>query len=278
MYQDAASSNITMLLNTGVYPLLIAAVATLILSKLHRQLAALGAVISFIAGLALIHTGLNFPPAKALDYLALTAPIAFVSYLIWQSNISLRLRLITIAVLNSLAMYLLMNPVLQHQGVAVSVLAALVVGIMTTGFMISTQKHGNDTHIGALAIVAGTSAPVVAIGGSLLLGQLLGAYAATLAGTLLVSRFAYRQPTLGLTLVATLPLIALLAQAYVLADIPMWFCVAAALTLLVSWIATLIFEANSFSGWVKSLIPQLITSAALAGIGLWSVWPESSLY
>ena len=71
----------------------------------------------------------------------------------------------------------------------------------------------------------------------------------------------------------------LLAQAHVLADLPIW-------TMLIVFLAV---QATSFSQkaftedgtvirTVIALIPQVVISALIAGLSLWSVWPESSLY
>lgn len=281
MYEEAGNSNLVMLLNTAIYPFLAAALLAL-LGKIHHKLSFIGLAAGFLVGLGLIHSGLNFPPSKALDFLVVSVLLGcFVAAIKafcprWQSA------WLTLLLL-SLSFYLLLNPVLQHQNQLVSITWAIAAAIITW-LVMSSQSATADRKMAhapsaSLAIVAALSAPVVSIGGSLLIGQLLGVFAASMAAAILVDKFVLKQSSLTLLLPGTFVLAGLLAQAHVLADLPLWVVLISYVALLMNALSNLIWrEDGRLLSSLKTLLPQLLISAVIAALALWSVWPESSLY
>lgn len=130
-----------------------------------------------------------------------------------------------------------------------------------------------------LAVIAGATAPAVSIGGSLLIGQLLGGFAASVVGFILVQRFIIKQSSVNGLLLGSFILSGLLAQAHVLADLPIAVVLVAYLAIFVNIVSNLLIkEDGKVSSTIIALLPQIIISGIIAGLSLWSVWPESSLY
>lgn len=282
MYEEAGNSNLLMLLNTAIYPFLAAAVITLI-GKFSSRLSILGLGVGFLVALSLIHTGLNFPPSKALDFLTVTTILGLaISYL---RNLKLGFKtrngLSYIALFASF--YLLLNPVLQHQSQTISftwsaISAAIVLLLFGLQKNTATPNHSHAS-MASLAVIAGASAPAVSIGGSLLIGQLLGGFAASVVGFVLVQRFINKQSSSNGLLLGSFILSGLLAQAHVLADLPIAVVVVGYLAIIVNIVSNLLIkEDGKVSNTILALLPQIVISAVIAGLSLWSVWPESSLY
>lgn len=282
MYEEAGNSNLLMLLNTAVYPFLVAAVITLI-GKFSARLSILGVAAGFLVALSLIHTGLSFPPSKALDFLTISVILGVTISLVREFKLGVKTRN-TISFIGLLvSFYLLLNPVLQHQSQLLSmawasISAALV--MLMFGLQKSTAApNHSQASMASLAIISAATAPVVSIGGSLLIGQLLGGFAASVVGFVLVQRFVCKQPSSNALLLGSFILAGLLAQAHVLADLPLSVMLSAYLAVSVNILSNLrIKEDSKVSTTIIALIPQILVSGVIAGISLWSVWPESSLY
>lgn len=282
MYEEAGNSNLLMLLNTAVYPFLVAAAVTL-LGKFSSRLSHIGLGVGFLVALSLIHSGLNFPPSKAMDFLVVSTLIGIAATFALQSKVSQKVKSATVFVGLLVSFYLLLDPVLQHQGSTTSILWSTAYAVVTTLIFTAQIQTADTRHsqasMAALAIIAAATAPVVSIGGSLLIGQLLGGLAASIAAYILVQKFLLKQSSSTGLLTGSFIVSGLLAQAHVLADLPLWAMTIAYLALISNIALNLIIkEDGSMVKTIKSLIPQVITSGAIAGISLWAIWPESSLY
>lgn len=282
MYEEASNSNLLMLLNTAVYPFLAAAVITL-LGKFSRHLSLLGLAAGFLVALSLIHSGLNLPPSKALDFLTISVLLGLLISYFRQAKIGFKARNSITFVALFVSFYCLLNPVLKHQG-QLSSFAWAAISALLVLFVFGLQKHTSDAKhshaaMTSLAIIAGTTAPVVSIGGSLLIGQLLGGFAASVVGYVLIQKFIVKQSSLPGLLIGSFILSGLLAQAHILADLPLWTMLIAYFALLANILSNLLIkEDGSVWSTVLSIIPQTAISIAIAGLSLWSIWPESSLY
>ncbi|MBJ7549189.1 hypothetical protein [Marinomonas ostreistagni] len=282
MYEEAGNSNLLMLLNTAVYPFLAAVIITL-LGKVKSHLSLFGLGAGFLVALNLIHSGLNFPPSKALDFLVTAVIFGWLATLVSQLKISKNTQLAVQLVLFGVAFYWLLNPVLQHQSQTISLIwaiaSAAAVVLSNQLQLFTASKAHSHAPMASLAIVAGASAPVVAIGGSLLIGQLLGGLAASVVGFILAQRFVIKSSSINGLLLGNMILAGLLAQAHVLADLPFWAMLIAFLAVQVTTFSQKAFtEDGTIARTIIALVPQLLISAFIAGVSLWSVWPESSLY
>lgn len=282
MYEEAGNSNLLMLLNTAVYPFLAAAVITLI-GKFSARLSFLGVGAGFLVALNLVHTGLNFPPSKALDFLTLTTILGAAVSLLRTLKLGFKVRNGLGFIALAVSFYALLNPVLQHQSQSVSwswsvISAALVLLLFGLQKSTATANH-SQASMATLAVIAAASAPVVSIGGSLLIGQLLGGFAASVVGFVLVQRFINKQSSVNGLLLGSFILAGLLAQAHVLADLPIAAVLIAYLAIIINVLSNLLLkEDGKVSNTLIALLPQIVVSGIIAGISLWSVWPESSLY
>lgn len=282
MYEEAGNSNLLMLLNTAVYPFLAAAVITLI-GKFSARLSFLGVGAGFLVALSLVHTGLNFPPSKALDFLTLTTILGAAVSLLRTLKLGFKVRNGLGFIALAVSFYALLNPVLQHQSQSVSwswsvISAALVLLLFGLQKSTATANH-SQASMATLAVIAAASAPVVSIGGSLLIGQLLGGFAASVVGFVLVQRFINKQSSVNGLLLGSFILAGLLAQAHVLADLPIAAVLIAYLAIIINVLSNLLLkEDGKVSNTLIALLPQIVVSGIIAGISLWSVWPESSLY
>ena len=283
MYEEAGNSNLIMLLNTAIYPFLVAAVLTLLLGKVNTKLTTIGSAAGFFVGLFLIHTGLNLPPSKALDFLTVTIALGLLVSFVETTSLSDKAKMTVGVIALVVSFYLLLNPVLRHQGQAISIVWALAVAAITA-IVSGLQKLGASerySHAPALSliVVAAVTAPVVSIGGSLLIGQLLGVFAASMGGLVLIQRFVWNTSSTSAVTLGSFVLAGLLAQAHVLADLPIWTMLVAYLALIVNiGLGWVLKEDGTVISTIKAIIPQVIVSTAIAGLSLWSVWPESSLY
>ncbi|TDO96295.1 hypothetical protein [Marinomonas balearica] len=282
MYEETGNANLIMLLHTAVYPILAALVATWLTTKWKPCVTPLGFVVGFLAGLIVIHTGLHFPPERAMDFLVISALLGLVAIVAAYKLETDKLKIIATFALLIVSYYLLLNPVLKHQGTTTSIAWAILSGFATVVIctLITHKNYGKTNHLPMLSIViaSAASSPVMSIGGSLLIGQLLGAVAAAGFGYLAICFFTKTDSSKGV-IPSLFVLGGLLTQSHVLADLPLWVIVALGLTPIASLIGSRICEQDSS---IKSLIigalPNVICAGVVAGVCLWQVWPESSLY
>ena len=292
MYEEASNSSILMLLHTAVYPFLAALIVSIVAGKLLRASSYLGYLGGFIVGLSLIHSGLSFPPNQAIDYYSATALIGIISLLCLAIIKKPALRNSASFVLFGLSFYFLLNPVLKHSGLIISLSWAASCALITLIYQLISQEKTQETTqfeikgersisplllpIG-LMIAAGSAAPVISIGGSLLIGQLLGALGAALFGYVAVSYFAKTTQSHS-SIPALLILGGLITQSHVLADIPLNVMLMLAASCFVTPIAAALGNKLSNKQSAYIIISQIIASVLISGLSLWLVWPESSLY
>lgn len=284
MYEQASNTNLTMILNTAIYPVMVALLIALLLRNRH-VFASLIIAAGFLTGLYFIHGSLQFPPQQALDYLAPTAVLggitaALFSHQKWR----LPTQIGVFVTLATLTQFMLLHPVLTHQESTVEIATVAFAAVLMTVIytLMDTNRSSEETSIlhritpaASLTIVAGLSAPVVSIGGSLLIGQLLGVLA-SVSAFLLFTELVFKRSNEQLSVVILTILMGLLSQAHVLADIPWAVVIGLGLSVLT---ATLV---------AKRLLPkshplihiasQVLISGLVMGLSLWAVWPEDSLY
>lgn len=291
MYEQANNTNIIMLLNTAVYPFTVALISSLIMSRLSRKATFLGSFVGFIVGLSLVHPGLSFPPRQAIDYYSVSVVIAIITF--WCLTLTKPLSIINAGafLLLSSVFYLLLNPVLKHSSLVLSLSWAAICGLTVLFYYLILQKTRDIEvtptklqrrlssylpFIGLIMVSAG-AAPVVSIGGSLLIGQLMGVFSAALSGLVVIGYLTYNLESskgkAAQSAVLLLILGGLITQSHVLADIPIF--------------VMLMFVANVFvtptvmalSRKIKYvLISQVLFTVATSGMSLWLVWPAGSLY
>ena len=291
MYEEACNATILMLLHTAVYPFLAAIIVSIVAGKLLRGSSYLGYLGGFIVGLSLIHSGLSFPPNQAIDYYSISIIIGIIALLcstlinkaIPHNGINF--------VLFSLSFYLLLNPVLKHSGPITSLSWAIVSALIMLCYQFLAEKTHNTEQDQAknergisplllligLMIVAGSAAPVISIGGSLLIGQLLGAFGAALFGYALMA-YVTKEKQSHTSIPALLILAGLITQSHVLADIPLSVMLMLAASCFVTPIALLLSNQQSNKKSVIIIISQLIISGLISGLSLWLVWPARRLY
>lgn len=287
MYQEAGNANLIMLLNTAILPFLASLAIGYLASKWLKRGAYLGYLGGFFVGLSLIHSGFSFPPKQAIDYLSATIAIGLIGHLIEQGYASKKRFMVIIHPLIALSFYWLLNPVLKHSGLAVSLFGVFIC-TLASGLYLQLEKVARKNltpnaplvavlPYAALMIIAAAAAPVVGIGGSLLLAQLLGAFAAAM--------FAYCLLAVGFKQVALSPFGAwliyagLIAQSYVLADISIGAIILSVLTSLFTPLGLMKLEQQlSLKQLVLLFTCQIMLSLVVMGIGLYWVWPASSLY
>ncbi|GGN16551.1 MULTISPECIES: hypothetical protein [Marinomonas] len=283
MYQEASNTNLLMLLHTAVYPFIAALIVSFVAGKLLRASSYLGYLGGFIVGLSLIHSGLSFPPNQAIDYYAVTIVIGIISLLCISK---LKVPAITnsaLFLLSGLSFFFLLNPVLKHAGFITSLSWAAASSLIVVcyyllspktqkSYQYETRSLGNFLSPIGLMIVAGSAAPVVSIGGSLLIGQLLGAFAAAMLGYVIVS-YLTKHTQHNVYIPALLILGGLITQSHILADIPLHVMLMLSASLFVT--PLILLFTNKISHIVVS---QVVISGIISAFSLWLIWPESSLY
>ncbi|NVK73945.1 hypothetical protein C0J08_16475 [Marinomonas sp. CT5] len=290
MYEEASNSTILMLLNTAVYPFIAALIVSFIAGKLTRASSYLGYLGGFIVGLGLIHSGLSFPPKQAIDNYTVSALIGIISILLLtlvkQSLPKNALKI----VLFGFSFYFLLNPVLRHSGAIISLSWAIVSALIVMLYLFlseqsliqkmdSNKQRSLSPHllIIGLMVVAGSAAPVISIGGSLLIGQLLGAFGAATFGYLIIGYITNKTVNYA-TIPAILILGGLITQSHVLADIPLKVMLMITASIFLTPIAILLKGKTSNKQSIVIILSQIVVSALVSGLSLWLVWPESSLY
>ncbi|UTV98713.1 hypothetical protein KDW99_15845 [Marinomonas rhizomae] len=292
MYEEASNSTLLMLLHTAVYPFLAALIVSIVAGKLLRASSYLGYLGGFIVGLSLIHSGLSFPPKQAIDYYSVTALIGIAAIFCLALIKSTALRLSTFFVLCGLSFYFLLNPVLKHSGTVISLSWAAGCAFITLIYLLVIQgkaqgsvelETSNESRISplllpiGLMISAGASAPVISIGGSLLIGQLLGALGAALFGYIIVNYFLNTNKS-NSSIPALLIIGGLITQSHILADIPLSVMLMLTAGCFVTPLATALGNKLSSKQSIYIILAQIVISTIISGLSLWLVWPESSLY
>ncbi|QUX92864.1 hypothetical protein CYL31_16275 [Marinomonas sp. A3A] len=291
MYEEASNSTVLMLLHTAVYPFLAALIVSIVAGKLLRASSYLGYLGGFIVGLSLIHSGLSFPPKQAIDYYSITVLIGIVSLF---SLVTIKQPVIRNSagfILFGLSFYLLLNPVLKHSGPIVSLSWAASCAFIVLLYQLIQQKIQKTADQKAqpersisplllpigLMVTAGAAAPVISIGGSLLIGQLLGALGAALFAYVTISYFTKTTQS-QTSIPALLILGGLITQSHVLADIPLNVMLMLAASSFITPIAVALGGRLSNRQSIFIIIGQIVISILISGLSLWLVWPESSLY
>ncbi|RBP81723.1 hypothetical protein EBI01_10355 [Marinomonas rhizomae] len=292
MYEEASNSTILMLLHTAVYPFLAALIVSIVAGKLLRASPYLGYLGGFIVGLSLIHSGLSFPPKQAIDYYTVTVLIGIASLYCLTLIKSPTLRLSVCFALFGLSFYFLLNPVLKHSGFIISLSWAAGCAFVTLIYLLinhlKTQDiveldTDNENIISpqllpvGLMISAGAAAPVISIGGSLLIGQLLGALGAALFGYVIIS-YLIKTKKNHSSIPAFLIFSGLISQSHILADIPLNVTLMLTASCFITPLATALGNKLNNKQSIYIIIVQIITCALISGLSLWLVWPESSLY
>lgn len=291
MYEEASNSTVLMLLHTAVYPFLAALIVSIVAGKLLRASSYLGYLGGFIVGLSLIHSGLSFPPKQAIDYYSITVLIGIASLF---SLVTIKQPVIRNSagfILFGLSFYLLLNPVLKHSGPIVSLSWAASCAFIVLLYQLIQQKIQKTADQKAqpersisplllpigLMVTAGAAAPVISIGGSLLIGQLLGALGAALFAYVTISYFTKTTQS-QTSIPALLILGGLITQSHVLADIPLNVMLMLAASSFITPIAVALGGRLSNRQSIFIIIGQIVISILISGLSLWLVWPESSLY
>ncbi len=269
-----------MLLDTVAGPLVAVALGLVPAALLaHRPMAAAtlpaALAIGFVIALTAIQGRPVWPPAAALDGLAAAPGIAAVGEWLrrgldfgWRG--SLALGLVAVAACGTWMLW----PILSR-GAPVPGIAA-VAGVATVYFVlhIISCPAFQDSRNAAWMLLAAAAAPVIAIDGSLKLGQIAGALGAGL-GTLWLGGLLLRRARVDLPLAAPLLLTLVFTAAWFYAETdPL------ALGGLV--LASLLSQGLPHRFGIRSplavhLLLFAATAAALA-LALWRVWPEQSLY
>jgi len=231
-------------------------------------------------GLVLVHDGFRFPPARSPDRLL---PLLALVWLLGSFGPGLAPRrgrattLIGAALLIGVALLWLLWPLLLRWPPQNSALVLLTGGALWALLWYSA-RHGAQRDYGASCLLAplAMTAPVVAIDGSLLIGQFAGVLAATLGGWWLYSLL--RAPCAlggpGSDLVA-FALAAVLAMAYFYAGLDLPALLLLALSPLVGVVLAGVLQALTV--WQSRILAGL--ACALPGsLALWWVWPQESLY
>ena len=283
MYQEASNTNLLMLLHTAVYPFIAALIISLVAGKLLRASSYLGYLGGFVVGLSLIHSGLSFPPNQAIDYYAITIFIGIISLLCVSKLKAPAITNSVLFLLSGLSFFFLLNPVLKHAGFITSLSWAAASSLIVVcyyllspktqkSYQYETRSLGNFLSPIGLIIVAGSAAPVVSIGGSLLIGQLLGAFAAAMLGYVIVG-YLTKHTQHNVYIPALLILGGLITQSHILADIPLHVMLMLNASLFVTPLILLFTNRTS-----RIMVSQVVISGIISAFSLWLIWPESSLY
>ena len=242
MYQDSNNFISILLFNTILVPFIASVTIIFLIAKVSPFAKGIGLSISLLVTLNQIHSSLQFPPANALDFLSTTALIGAGSSLVTHfphrvSFKSFKTILLFISAFSSA--FLLLNPVLKHGQNFDFILIPLFITLtlQATLALLSTEKlEQNKNHILSihstlinLIITASASALLVAMGGSIIIGQLIGGFTAILCAYLLVC-LRRRESSEEITFFTLLVLSGLLSQANILAEISLntivllWLC------------------------------------------------------
>ncbi|MEO9655783.1 hypothetical protein [Marinomonas sp.] len=287
MYQEAGNANLIMLLNTALLPFVASLAIGYIASKWLKCGTYLGYLAGFFVGLSLIHSGFSLPPKQAIDYLSATIVIGLIGHLIELRETDKKYSIAIIYSLVALSFYWLLNPVLKHTGLSVSLLGVFICTLVSGVYLqlekVSRRRLISNTPLVsvlpyvALMVIAAAAAPVVGIGGSLLLAQLLGAFAAAMFAYCLLA-VGFKQKALS-PFGAWLIYAGLMAQSHVLADISIGVVALSILTSLLIPLSLLTLKRPpSLKQALMLLARQAVVSAAVMAVSLYWVWPASSLY
>ncbi len=288
MYGNADNGTLTLLLQSVGLPALTSLAGALLLLYLGRRrgwrLPAGGAALvlaGFWSAVTWIEGRFSLPPERALDVLPLFGLAGVVldscrqgAWQRWADRLAPLLALV-------LGGWMLL-PVLQRLSWSAVVIQLGAIGVIYGVLQVLLRQPQNARdRLTLLMAMAGIMAPVIALGGSLKLGQMTGALAAALGGLWLLETLGMPVPGsrdrsatpfqhTGLML-----LVALGVAAYQYADVaPLPLVLVAGLPLL-AWLSGSLGHALtprrlSMRNLALALIPLLAS--------IWLVWPEEALY
>ncbi len=229
-------------------------------------------------GLLLVHAGFQFPPARSPDRLLPLLALAwvFVCFVPWSWR-ERPMGLLGVGLLIGVALVWLLWPLLQRWPLP-RVALVLLAGGALWALLWWLARRGAQQDYGASCLLAPLvmTALVVAIDGSLLIGQFAGVLAAALGGwwlySLLRAPRALGRPGTDLAAFA-LAAILTLAHFYAGLDLP------ALLLLALSPLPGVVLAGvlQPLPVWQSRLLAGLV--CCLPGLlALWSIWPQESLY
>jgi hypothetical protein len=279
--QSQSSASLELLTSTVLWPLLLAIAVSLLGAwaggKRHWLLPT--AVVAGAAlGISLVHTTMQFPPARSVDrFLPLLLLAWAVATLVTPRLSSVMQRGGVAAAVIMTGMLWTLWPLLARWP-WLEIAVQLLAGGAVWGWLYWLSGQLPESNAGSSALLAplAMTAPVVALDGSLLVGQFAGVLAASLGGWWLISlwRGPLAMGRAGAAFLAfALGALLLLAHHYAGLD---WL---AALLLASSPVPVLLLQ-GLLGNW-PSLVQRVAGGllAVLPGVvALWLIWPEESLY
>jgi hypothetical protein len=281
MYADESNAaTLVMLGQTVGLPLLLTGVSLLLWWMLRQRFInpvpflAAGVLFGFWAGSAWIRGRLGFPPTQALDLLVVMGLVAVVLEVVPLRSEALWSRVAPFLIFMGLTVWML-YPILSRA----PVLQSLLDLSMVAGFYLllnGTVNRSNQEPIqdGLLMMIAAGAAPVIALGGTLLLGQMTGVLA-TCLGVLWLAGLLSEDLRGKLRVIPVWLITGLFSAAYFYADVDGFALGALVVGLLIMTLPRRSWPAGS-NLWDNLRLCAL--GILPLGLALWLIWPQESMY
>lgn len=294
MYEES-SSTLNLVSHTVLWPFLLGFVLLSVVKvvsvraktsrhhSIYGMATSAAVLIGFVVAYTLINPTFRFPPRVALDGILVLALLAFgfgavVTFAVLPSAARMALQLLIIVAGN----YLLMAPLFGQWSIFETVTylgGTTIVWLFLWAYLEKLRELSKPAIFNTVlvALPAG-AAPVIAVGGTLLIGQLVGALAAALAACWLLDINGSRRiGSRSLAAVLALPLGGLLVMAYQFAEVDLLALLTVLGLLLIPELYRRVMGNQQFGYWWVSLQVAVLSLIPI-GLALWRVWPEQSLY
>ncbi|WP_207063421.1 hypothetical protein [Motiliproteus sp. SC1-56] len=284
MYGESGTdATLIMLAQTLLAPIGIMLLALGLWALLARQRAGttafwtLGLALAFWVSGSWIGGRIGLPPQRATDILVLMGAGGLI--LEWlhgrTAHVERWWRLpVVLAVTLTLLGWQLWSVLGRMEG-STQVLHFLALGLLFLAlYGVGTRPRVEPVRDALWMLIAAGAAPVIALDGTLVLGQLAGALAAG-CGVIWLAGLVFGPRVTGLGVAPPLLLVALLSAAYLLAGVnPLALLLVAVGPLLIALLRGL----HPLDARGLDNLRTLVAGVAPLGLALWTVWPDGSGY
>jgi len=279
MYGESVSP-LMMLLPMVIYPLASALILGFIIFKLEQAgktqavylLAPALIWFAWLTAFQGIHTRWSFPPAQAMDWLALMPLVPALAI-----RVPHHIRMAGFGVALVLSFAVVAQPIVGRMSI-IDLISHTIGGLLVGGIAIMASDRQSNSFRFPVSLITmmALSAVVIGISSSLSLAQMVGGLCASLGGIWLLARvitlqertlFAITQGTVAIWLMV-------LAYAHYYADVSIWALLLLALPILIKWPR----HSSDTPPWWKVLSTTLMLSLIPGLLALWLVWPAQPLF
>lgn len=249
----------------------------------HSILINISVMVSFLVAFKLIYPALTFPSKNVLDGVFILAIMGnMYATLTRLHHCNLKTKVLCQFVILTIGGYVLMKPLLTQWSVSAGIVHCTITLILCLIVWNGLEQLSNSNQPELLSTSLLTlplgAAPIIAIGGTLLIGQVTTALAASLGAYWLLNLYNPNgQQLKGLIAVVIPPFCGLLLMSYHYAEVSLPALLIILTSVFIAGLYRLVPKTQANNPLVNLLLFTPLVIIPI-GISMWIIWPESSLY